>query len=108
MTDREALLRAVADCPDDDTPRLVYADCVEETGKPEDVARGRFIRLQIRMARLPGRSWFAFSDSLSELCTLAGRFARDWLRELPPWAAAEYAGVSAETFARGFVETARV
>jgi uncharacterized protein (TIGR02996 family) len=45
--DRAALLRAVAAAPDDDTPRLVYADWLEEHGDP---ARGEFIRLQCRYA----------------------------------------------------------
>ena len=42
-----ALLRTVLDHPDDDTPRLVYADWLEEHGDP---ARAEFIRLQCRIA----------------------------------------------------------
>jgi uncharacterized protein (TIGR02996 family) len=34
MNDREALLRAVCENPDDDTPRLVFADWLEEHGEP--------------------------------------------------------------------------
>ena len=41
-------LRAIRDNPDDDTVRLVYADCVEEDGDP---ARGEFIRVQVARAR---------------------------------------------------------
>ena len=51
MTDRDALYRAVLDHPDDDTPRLVYADYVEEHGDPE---YARFIRTQIELAKVPG------------------------------------------------------
>lgn len=35
MTDLEALYRAVLASPDEDTPRLAYADEVEERGDPE-------------------------------------------------------------------------
>lgn len=48
MDTRQALLRAVADSPDDDTPRLVYADWLDENGDP---ARAEFIRVQIELAR---------------------------------------------------------
>jgi uncharacterized protein (TIGR02996 family) len=43
MTDREALLRAVIENPDDDAPRLVYADWLDEHGDPD---RAEFIRVQ--------------------------------------------------------------
>ena len=49
MTDEPALLRAVLDAPDEDDPRLVYADWLEENGQPE---RAEFIRVQIELARL--------------------------------------------------------
>lgn len=41
MTDEPALLRAVLAAPADDTPRLVYADWLDENGQPE---RAAFIR----------------------------------------------------------------
>src|SRR3954471_11402384 len=44
-----AFLAAIRDRPDDDLPRLVYADYLDERGDP----RGEFIRLQIERARLP-------------------------------------------------------
>src|SRR5215470_6975433 len=50
MNEREALLRAVCENPDDDTPRLVFADWLQENG---DEARAEFIRLQIEIANLP-------------------------------------------------------
>jgi len=52
MTDGEALYRAVLESPDDDAPRLVWADWLEENGDPE---RAEFVRLQCRWAILePG------------------------------------------------------
>ena len=45
MTDRDALLASVLASPDDDAPRLVYADWLEEHGEPE---RAEFVRRQCR------------------------------------------------------------
>ncbi len=50
MADDEAFLRAVIDNPDDDLPRLVYADWLDEHGEPD---RAEFIRVQCAMARPP-------------------------------------------------------
>lgn len=50
MSDREALIRAVYAAPDDDAPRLIYADWLDEH---DDPARAEFIRLQVELARLP-------------------------------------------------------
>jgi uncharacterized protein (TIGR02996 family) len=49
MTDREALLQTILDNPDDDLPRLIFADWLEETGEPSNVARAEFIRLQCKI-----------------------------------------------------------
>lgn len=46
MTDHATFLRAIIAAPDDDLPRLVYADYLDERGDP----RGEFIRLQIALA----------------------------------------------------------
>jgi uncharacterized protein (TIGR02996 family) len=48
MTPDEAFLQAVVETPDDDAPRLVYADWLEERGDP----RGEFIRVQCDLARI--------------------------------------------------------
>src|SRR5262249_17951831 len=45
----EAFLAAIVEDPDDDTPRLVYADWLDEHDQPE---RAEFIRLQIELTRL--------------------------------------------------------
>lgn len=51
MTDHDALLRAVIENPDDDTPRLVYADWCDENDRPE---RAELIRGQCYLARTKG------------------------------------------------------
>jgi uncharacterized protein (TIGR02996 family) len=50
LAEHEAFLRAIFDSPDDDTPRLVYADFLDENGDPE---RAEFIRVQCELARTP-------------------------------------------------------
>jgi uncharacterized protein (TIGR02996 family) len=49
----EALLQAILAEPEDDTPRLVYADWLEENGGAVEQARADFIRVQCELARLP-------------------------------------------------------
>jgi uncharacterized protein (TIGR02996 family) len=50
-TDLNLLLRAVIQNPDEDTPRLMYADRLEELG---EYKKAEFIRLQCEMERLRG------------------------------------------------------
>src|SRR5207302_10568596 len=45
-----ALMQAILEAPEDDEPRLVYSDWLEEHGEAE---RAEFIRLQVQLARLP-------------------------------------------------------
>src|SRR5438874_2139584 len=47
-----AFLAAIREAPDDDTHRLVYADWLDDHG---DEARAEFIRVQVELARLPGK-----------------------------------------------------
>ncbi|MBM3981374.1 MAG: TIGR02996 domain-containing protein [Planctomycetes bacterium] len=49
MSDRDALLAAILANPDEDTPRLMYADWLDEHGDP---ARAEFVRVQCELARL--------------------------------------------------------
>ncbi len=50
MNSHPGFLDAIHAAPDDDTPRLIYADWLDENGDPD---RAEFIRLQIDSARLP-------------------------------------------------------
>ncbi|MFO0796924.1 MAG: TIGR02996 domain-containing protein [Gemmataceae bacterium] len=56
MDDHAALLAAVVDRPDDDTPRLVLADYLDDHGEPD---RAAFVRAQVRLARTP--EWEPFA-----------------------------------------------
>ena len=75
MTDRDALLAAVAAAPGDDLPRLVYADWLDENGDPDWAA---FIRRHVELARLRPLTpvWARLAD---ELKAVAVRHAADWV-----------------------------
>jgi uncharacterized protein (TIGR02996 family) len=53
MTDHDALLAAIIAHPDEDTPRLVFADWLQEYDDPD---RGEFIRLELELARMGSAS----------------------------------------------------
>jgi uncharacterized protein (TIGR02996 family) len=79
MTRDEAFLQTICENPDDDVPRLVYADWLEEHG---DADRAEFIRVQIELAKMdrgdPRRSALAVREA--ELLR-AGEAA--WRKEWP-------------------------
>src|SRR5437588_11672378 len=77
MGDSEGFLRVIAEDPGDDAPRLVFADWLEEQGDP----RGEFMRLQVRLARLPESDprRVALEEHERELLD---RHAVDWLGRL--------------------------
>ena len=50
MTDRDAILEAIFAAPDDDAPRLVYADWLDEHDHPE---QAEFVRRHIEWFRTP-------------------------------------------------------
>src|SRR4051812_31952597 len=49
----EGFLREICEHPDDDAPRLIYADWLDENGQPD---RAEFIRVQIELAGPPGEN----------------------------------------------------
>jgi uncharacterized protein (TIGR02996 family) len=50
MPQHDGFLQAIREAPEDDTPRLVYADWLEENGEAD---RAEFIRTQCALASLP-------------------------------------------------------
>lgn len=56
MTDGEALVAGIAADPENDLPRLVFADWLEEHG---DAERAEFVRAQVRLAAVP--EWDPFA-----------------------------------------------
>ena len=95
MSTETALLRTIRDMPDEDTPRLVYADYLEEEG---NAPRAEFIRVQCALARLPegDPQRHALEDRQHELLA---EHECAWLG-IPPDATDE---LTEWTFERGFV-----
>jgi uncharacterized protein (TIGR02996 family) len=90
-------LPAILANPDDDGPRLVYADWLDEQGDPDLAARGEFIRLQCALARPlseagPRAAWH------ERLLELQERHEAEWRRELP-----KLRGVLWGLYTRGFM-----
>jgi uncharacterized protein (TIGR02996 family) len=112
MTHDEAFLQAIREAPDDDAPRLIYADWLEEHGQTD---RAEFIRLQCRRfgitdmdpnaAGLQARAeellrdnWDTWVGPLRELAgRLRGRTAERWMVEA-------YYPDRLRHFRRGFVD----
>jgi uncharacterized protein (TIGR02996 family) len=94
MTDGDALRRAVIANRDDDTPRLIYADWLDENGQSD---RATFIRAQVEAARAEpfspaARNAERRADGLLKL------HRKDWTRHLSGSAVEE------PGFQRGFIE----
>jgi len=52
MSVEQGFLAAIIANPDDDTPRLVYSDWLEEQGGAANLARAEYLRLEIQLARV--------------------------------------------------------
>lgn len=105
-----AFLAAVIEAPDDDGPRLMYADWLIERG---DV-RGDFIRTRVELERLPdcGHDWATLPGGFScPTCRRKDELYAATVNEdgFPPWEHAMQGWarpfkLSEVTFRRGFVE----
>jgi uncharacterized protein (TIGR02996 family) len=96
-----ALTAAVVSTPDDDLPRLVFADWCDENGEPE---RAEFIRLQCALARPDGLT----ADRLIELRirekVMLSAHGERWLEPLRRKGEPLFSQKSHGQFHRGFVE----
>src|SRR5262245_42400445 len=98
MSTEAALLKAVCAAPDDDLPRLVYADWCDEQGRH---IRADFIRCQVELAKLTKDT--QRRRKLAFRCRELIDTAEDQLHDLPdtlppePW-----------SFRRGFIESLEV
>jgi len=105
MTDGDALHAAILAAPDDDTPRLVYADWLQENDRPE---RAEFIRLQIAMARLMPHELVAWNMRTIEMQAsekaLLAAHGEEWLAPLRAKGEPFQSTVTHGQFCRGFVE----
>jgi uncharacterized protein (TIGR02996 family) len=97
MCDEDAFLRAIIERPDDDLPRLVYADYLDERDDP----RGEFIRVECELARIapddPRRAALYRRD-----LELIRMYKDRWAGLLPKLT--PHRGVSYWDFRRGLIE----
>ena len=89
-----ALLGTVIDHPEDDAPRLVYADWCQEDGQE---ARAEFIRLQVRLAAMSPADHERLEVE-ARTATLLRKHEAEWCESFPKWAQ------SSAIHRRGFVE----
>ncbi len=100
MSYERAFLEAIRETPDDDAPRLIYADWLDEQGGGERSAQAAFIRAQCRLAALaeddPARE--ILEDEEAELLA---EYERAWTQPL-------HGLVEDWRFSRGFLEHVQI
>ncbi len=96
MASQESLLRqAILERPGDDTPRLIYADWLEEQGDP----RAEFVRIQCEIAGVAPED-DRLTPMIHRMNELESEFGREWrIQDLGE----KNAGINAR-FVRGFVD----
>jgi len=94
MSTSEAFLSDIIEHPDDDAPRLIYADWLDDN---DDPTRAEFIRVQCALAAAepdaPGREALEARER-----ELLGKHWQRWLAPLPAWVRARKM-----SFQRGFI-----
>ncbi len=90
----EAFLRTIIAQPDDDLPRLVYADWLDEN---DDPARAEFIRVQCELAHLP--------DDAERRPMLEDREHELLSEHEPAWLGSDLIGLQEWEFQRGFLHS---
>jgi uncharacterized protein (TIGR02996 family) len=95
---RQALLQAVIAEPEEEAPRLIYADWLDEQGRPEDTDRAEFIRLQVELAHAKEEAARAKHLRRREEELWDAR-QQEWLAHLPP-----HLRKRGPRFHRGFLE----
>src|SRR5687767_8653404 len=100
MSLQDGFLADIIEHPEDDTPRLVFADWLEDQGEPAGLDLAEFIRLQITLEepRDEGPALWAMRQREKEL--LRARRAE--------WAGGVADLVWGEEFRRGFVDAVRM
>jgi uncharacterized protein (TIGR02996 family) len=100
MTHEEAFLQDILSSPQDDAPRLVYADWLEERNQGGDAERAEFIRGQIVLARLPANDPQR-SALEARVRVLLEAYSPTWTPPFQDW-------VEHYEFRRGFVAWVRI
>src|SRR5437879_5206671 len=92
----DAFWQDILEHPDDDAPRLIFADFLEERGEPAGLAQAEFIRLQIELEQP--------QEEGPRLWAMRRREAELLAAHRATWTGALREQVWAEEFRRGFVE----
>jgi uncharacterized protein (TIGR02996 family) len=100
MPSTDAFLQTIIENPDDDAPRLVYADWLEENGEPE---RAEFIRVQCTLRHLAKQDTSRARPLAEREKELLDRHKAEWRPRIPALRRALRV-----TFRRGFVERVTV
>jgi uncharacterized protein (TIGR02996 family) len=95
-SDGDILFRVICENPQEDTPRLAYADWLEENGQAE---RAEFIRLQCEAWNLTPQC-SSIHEARTRASELLKRYGDKWYRELPSVPGVEWSSL----FVRGFVD----
>jgi uncharacterized protein (TIGR02996 family) len=96
MPDEQTFLDEITASPDDDIPRLIYADWLEENGDP----RGEFIRVQCELATLR-KTQKRYADLSIREAELLLQYQRQWTEGFPY-------SLRKCVFRRGFIEACSV
>lgn len=99
MTALSDLLRDVLNAPDEDAPRIAYADYMATQPDASSQARALFIRAQLELAGLEPRSKAAFEQT-GEVLRLLDAHGASWTASVRQYA-------DDPVFDRGFVELVR-
>jgi uncharacterized protein (TIGR02996 family) len=108
MSDGDVLMSAILAEPDEDVPRLAFADWLDEHGGESERARADLIRVQIELAHLPPQDLLPWRRRLVALRARENRLFMYWReRWLAPLKdeGGPLAGAEAHAeFRRGFVD----
>jgi uncharacterized protein (TIGR02996 family) len=96
----DAFLRGAQEAPEEDGPRLIYADWLQECGDATWAAYGEFIRNQVESAKLRNRSARRRARLAARQQELLAAHSAAWLG---PWANVPYQWV----YQRGILERLR-
>ena len=104
MSEEAAFLRAICENPDEDTPRLVFADWLDELGGEVNTNWAELIRVQVPLARGPGadRERLVARDRELEPLVVAAWPKRIGAREDRVWIGGTSAGLNWQNWTRGF------
>jgi uncharacterized protein (TIGR02996 family) len=105
MTPEEAFLQAISEQPEDDAPRLIYADWLDEHG---EAVFADFIRVQCELARHPEEDdrWLQLKIQEEELWK--GLEPRWRAQFVPRWGRGMFPHLRLTDFRRGLLDGARV